>query len=138
MDQNRLGRAVPRALAALFALATFAAFSLVRFGSSVPGTAGDVLPGSLLIGVLAATAAAAASLAFRDRSRRVAALVSLGAPAGLAAYLVVALAAFGSSTDSPTWLLFLLFVALCLALGAVGAAAGALLRRSGHVGVPRN
>lgn len=123
-----------RTVSAVLAAVTFFSFGVSRFAEDAVTVSPGDAPAAVLLGVLAAIVAAVALLVARGRDVRAAGVVALGPPVGLLAYLALAVAVYGPSTDSPTWLIWLAFAAACLALGGLGAGIGTLARRSGVAG----
>jgi hypothetical protein len=84
---------------------------------------------AVLIAVIALTALGAFSNAYLDGGLATTVLVALGSPVGLAIAALAILAIESSTTDSPTWLLWLGYLGFFLLIGALAHGVGSVVRQ---------
>lgn len=128
-------RPTPRRLALLLGLVTFLAWTVERFlweladVRVVLGVAVASASRVVLAAVTVATLGLVGWYAFVGRGLRPAATVLAGPLAGVGAFLVLATAVLGPSSDSPTWLVYLALCAGGAVAGGVAYGLGVVVRR---------
>ena len=116
-----------QSLAVALAITTGITFGVTRVleGSSVStGVGPNVTMGAVVVTVLLGGFVNG----YRSKGVVPSAVVALGAPVGLLTYLIAYRLVRPLSTDSPTWLLFLVFTGFFLVVGGVVHAAGVAAR----------
>lgn len=117
-------------LAAVLAATTVLVFGISRVllysqGYELP----NGVSGTVMVGVIAATVGGGVIAAHNDDGITTGAMIALGSPVGMAAYLLVVVSLEGPSSDSPTWLPYLGFTGFFLVVGAIGYGVGLATRR---------
>jgi len=118
-----------RVLSTILGVATLATFGTQRFQSETGGQSLGEVPAYVLGGVLLVVGLSAFYASVNGQDIRTAVLLSLGPVGGLFVYLIGYHLVFPSSTDSPTWLIFLAFAAGLLVIGTIAHLCGRLAKR---------
>lgn len=118
-----------RGLSAIMGVVTLATFGIDRFLFETAGQSLGELPAYVMGGVLLVVGMSAFYASATGHDIRTAILVSLGPVVGLFVYLIGYHLVLPPSTDSPTWLIFLAFAGVLLAIGTVAHLCGRLVKR---------
>lgn len=109
-----------------------AVISLLTLGSGRI-TAQNYIPDGaaaiIMSGVVVLTIGGAVLAGYRNDGLTTGALIALASPIGVGVYLTAVLWMEGPSSDSPTWLIFLLYTGFFVLVSGIGYAAGAGARR---------
>lgn len=112
---------------ALLGSITLFTFGVERLLYETVGLSLGKLPVYLLSGIVLAVGLSSMHAAFHDRGIMTAMVLALGPVGGFAVYLIVYHVVFPPSSDSPTWLVVLIFAASFVALGGMAYFAGRVL-----------
>ncbi|GAA0216362.1 hypothetical protein [Halobaculum roseum] len=118
-----------RGLAALLGVVTLATFGIDRFLYETAGQSLGEVPAYVMGGVLLVVGVSAFYASVNGKDIGTAVLLSLGPVGGLFVYLIGYHLVLPPSTDSPTWLIFLAFAGVLLAIGTVAHLCGRLVKR---------
>lgn len=125
-----------RWLSLVLGIVTFLTFAVSRLLLDVWEVSTGDVPAYVLLGVVLTVVVSAFFASLQDGTVESGLLLALGPVAGLALYLFGYRLVLPASTDSPTWLIFLVFAAGFVGLDVAAFGAGSLFRRYGRGGSP--
>lgn len=84
---------------------------------------------AIMIGIIISTIGGGLIAGYRGDGVVTGMVIALGSPVGLAIYLVVAISLEGPSSDSPTWLIYLIVTGFFVVVGGIGYGIGLAARQ---------
>ena len=118
-----------RGLSAILGVVTLVTFGTERFLYETAGQSLGEVPAYVMGGVLLVVGVSAFYASVNGQNIRTAVLLSFGPVGGLLVYLIGYHLVLPPSTDSPTWLIFLAFAGVLLAIGTIVHLCGRLVKR---------